>query len=63
MSTFTFLANIYQNVHFVISALSMPGLISEVELGAQSVVYGLANIAYMVRMSFLSISFQYRSNV
>jgi len=26
----------------------MAGLISEVELGAQSVLYGLANIAYMV---------------
>lgn len=28
---------------------SITGLISEVELGAQSVVYGVATIAYMVR--------------
>lgn len=33
---------------FVIPDFFVPGLISEVELGAQSVLYGLANIAYMV---------------
>lgn len=31
-----------------LTVVSLPGLISEVELGAQSVVYQLANIAYMV---------------